>query len=244
MRVARFFIDPPLETGARLQLPERAAHHAARVLRLRIGDPVTLFDGRGGEYAATIVSRPRDGVSVEVGAWHEVERESPLGIVLAQGISSAERMDLTVQKAVELGVATIQPLDTEKSVVRLDARRAESRLAHWRRIVVSACEQCGRNRLPEVRPPLSISALCEVTPVEGPRWLLAPEASTRLRDAAHALPKGLVMAAGPEAGFSDAETRALLAAGYTPVQLGPRVLRTETAALAAIAALNAIAGDG
>ena len=244
MRVARFFVDPPLETGARLALPERAAHHAARVLRLRVGDPLTLFDGRGGEYAATLVERTREEISVEVGAWHEVEREAPLGIVLAQGISSAERMDLTVQKAVELGVAVIQPLDCEKSVVRLDARRAESRRAHWQRVVVAACEQCGRNRLPEVRPPLRVSALCESTPAAPAKWLLAPEAPTRLRDVAHAIGKGLVMAAGPEAGFSAAETRALLDAGYMPVRLGPRILRTETAALAALAALNAIAGDG
>jgi 16S rRNA (uracil1498-N3)-methyltransferase len=244
MRVARFFVDPPLETGARRALSERAAHHAARVLRLRVGDPLTLFDGRGGEYAATLAERTRDAVTVEVGAWHEVEREAPLGIVLAQGISSAERMDLTVQKAVELGVAAIQPLDCEKSVVRLDARRAESRRAHWQRVVIAACEQCGRNRLPEVRPPLPVAALCEATRAQSPKWLLAPEAQARLRDAARGLESGLLLAAGPEAGFSDTETRALVDAGYMPVRLGPRILRTETAALAAIAALNAIAGDG
>jgi 16S rRNA (uracil1498-N3)-methyltransferase len=244
MRVARFFVDPPLETGRRRALPERAAHHATRVLRLRVGDGVTLFDGRGGEYGASIAEMRGDGVSVEVGSWQDIEREASIAIVLAQGLSSAERMDLTVQKAVELGVATIQPLGTEKSVVRLDARRTESRLAHWRRIVVAACEQCGRNRLPEVRAPLSVAALCEATNSEPAKWLLAPEAPTRLRDAAPGLGAGLVMAAGPEAGFAEAETRALLAAGYTPVQLGPRILRTETAALAAIAAVNAIAGDG
>jgi 16S rRNA (uracil1498-N3)-methyltransferase len=244
MRVARFFVDPPLKAGLRLALPERAAHHATRVLRLRVGDAVTLFDGRGGEYPATIVERARDGMSVEAGERLEIEREAPLGIVLAQGISGAERMDFTVQKAVELGVAAIQPLDCEKSVVRLDAQRAASRLAHWQRIVVAACEQCGRNRLPDVRTPLSVAALCDATGAEPAKWLLAPNAPTRLRDAARALDNGLVMAAGPEAGFSDAETRALLAAGYAPVHLGPRILRTETAALAAIAAINAIAGDG
>jgi len=244
MRVARLFVDSPLETGARRALSERAAHHAARVLRLRIGDPLTLFDGRGGEYAGAIADLSRDSLIVEVGAWHEVERESPLAITLAQGISSAERMDLTVQKGVELGIAAIQPLATEKSVVRLDAQRIESRLAHWRRIVASACEQCGRNRLPEVRAPISIAELCDATRDAPAKWLLVPEAQLRLRDAARGLGKGLVMAAGPEAGFSDAETRALLTAGYAQVHLGPRILRTETAALAAIAALNAIAGDG
>jgi len=244
MRLARFFVDPPLETGARLQLPERAAHHAARVLRLREGDPIVLFDGSGGEYAASIASLERDTVHVAVGVWQDVERESPLAITLAQGISGAERMDLTVQKAVELGVAAIQPLITERSIVRLDARRTASRVAHWQRIVASACEQCGRNRLPEVRSPVAVTELCAATHDQGTKWLLSPEAPLRLRDATAGLSAGLVMAAGPEAGFSEAETRALLDAGFTAVRLGPRILRTETAALAAIAALNAIAGDG
>jgi len=244
MRLARFFVDPPLETGARIALPEHAAHHAARVLRLRDGDSIVLFDGRGGEYAASIAGLDRDAVHVTVGAWQDVERESPLAIALAQGISGAERMDLTVQKAVELGVATIQPLSTEKSVVRLDARRTTSRLAHWRRIVISACEQCGRNRLPEIHAPISVAELCETTRDVPARWLLAPEAQTRLRDAAQGLGESLAMAVGPEAGFSEAETRSLLDAGFAPVRLGPRILRTETAALAAIAALNAMAGDG
>jgi len=244
MRVARFFVDPPLESGARRALPERAAHHAARVLRLRAGDPVTLFDGRGGEYTAAIADLARDFLTVEVGAWQDIERESPLAITLAQGISSAERMVLTVQKAVELGVAALQPIVTEKSVVRLDAHRAESRLAHWRRIVIAACEQCGRNRLPEVRGPISVAELREATQAQESKWLLAPEAPIRLREAARALDNRLVLAAGPEAGFSDTEKRTLRDAGYTSVQLGPRILRTETAALAAIAALNAIAGDG
>lgn len=244
MRVARLFVDPPLATGAQLELPERAAHHALRVLRLRAGDPLTLFDGRGGEYAGVIADLARNSLIVEVDAWQDIERESPLAVTLAQGISSAERMDLTVQKAVELGAAAIQPLATEKALVRLDAQRAESRLAHWRRIVISACEQCGRNRLPEVRAPVSVAELCAATQGLDARWLLAPEAPTRLRDAARGLSEKLVIAAGPEAGFSDAEAHALSAAGYTRVNLGPRILRTETAALAAIAALNAIAGDG
>lgn len=244
MRVARFFVDSPLETGTRRALPERAAHHAVRVLRLRAGDPLILFDGGGGEHAGVIADLSRDSLIVEVGARHDIERESPLAITLAQGISSAERMDLTIQKSVELGVAVIQPLMTEKSMVRLDPQRAESRLAHWRRIVISACEQCGRNRLPEVRAPISIPELCEATRDEPAKWLLAPEAQARLRDATRGLGERLVVAAGPEAGFSDTETRALSAAGYARVNLGPRILRTETAALAAIAALNAIAGDG
>lgn len=244
MRITRFFLETLIESGAQLALPERAAHHAARVLRLRNGDGLILFDGRGGEYAATITESTRDAVSVEVGPWCDVERESPIEVTLAQGVSSAERMDLTVQKAVELGVAAIQPLRTEKSIVRLNPERMESRLAHWRRIVAAACEQCGRNRLPEVRAPISVALLSEATQAWPAKWLLAPDAATRLREAAAKLSGALVLAAGPEAGFSDPETHALLDAGYTPVQLGPRILRTETAAAAALAALNAIAGDG
>lgn len=244
MRVARLYVETPLETGARIALSARTAHHVARVLRLRAGDPVILFDGRGGEYAANLASLSRDKVAVEVGEWHDIERESPLAITLAQGISSAERMDLTIQKAVELGVAAIQPLATEKSVVRLDAQRAESRLAHWRRIVVASCEQCGRNRLPEVHSHIGVANLCAATRAEPAKWILMPNAKTRVRDASRSVNETLVIAAGPEAGFSDPETRALHDAGYMAVQLGPRVLRTETAALAAIAAINSVAGDG
>ena len=217
MRIARFFLDTPIETGARVALSERAAHHAARVLRLRGGDKVTLFDGRGGEYAATIVESTRNAMAVEVGTWQDIERESPLAITLAQGVSSAERMDLTVQKAVELGVAAIQPLHTERSVVRLDARRLESRLVHWRRIVTAACEQCGRNRLPEVRAPISVAQLCEASQAWPTKWLLAPGAATRLQAAARSIAGPLALAAGPEAGFSDDETQALIAAGFTPL---------------------------
>jgi 16S rRNA (uracil1498-N3)-methyltransferase len=244
MRVARFYLESPLETGARIALSERAAHHAARVLRLRSGDDVTLFDGRGGEYAATIVESTRNAIAVEVGLWQDIERESPLGVTLVQGISSAERMDLTVQKAVELGVAAIQPLHTDKSIVRLNPQRLESRLVHWRRIVTAACEQCGRNRLPEVGAPISVAQLCESTRAWPTKWLLTPGAATRLQAAARSIAGPLAIAAGPEAGFSDDETQALIAAGFTPLQLGPRTLRTETAATAALAALNAIAGDG
>lgn len=244
MRAARLYVDTALAANSTLELPERAAHYTARVLRLRAGHRLVLFDGRGGEYDAVIEAGPRNVVTVAVGAHRDVERESPLGVVLAQGISGAERMDFTIQKAVELGAAAIQPLATARSVVRLDAARTETRLAHWQRIVIAACEQCGRNRLPEVRTPVGVRAFCRDATLPAARWLLAPGAPTRIAAAAAGLSGGAVLAAGPEAGFSEDESSALEAAGFRALSLGPRVLRTETAAIAALGALNALAGDG
>src|SRR6185295_14779570 len=170
-RVPRLFAAAELRSGATLALPEDAAHHAARVLRLREGDPVLLFDGRGGEYEARL-SMPRRGqVLAEVGARRDLERESPLAVTLVQAVSSGEKMDFTIQKAVELGVAAIQPVLTEKSVVRLSAEREAKKLAHWRRVAIAACEQCGRNRIPEIREPV---ALERYRPGAGSKILLSP----------------------------------------------------------------------
>lgn len=235
-RTPRFFVAAELRTGARLDLPEQAAHHAARVLRLRDGDAATLFDGRGGEYEARLYLPGRDHVLAEVGAKREIERESPLQVTLAQGISSGEKMDFTIQKAIELGVAAIQPLVTDKSVVRLSGERAARRLSHWRRIAIAACEQCGRNRVPPVLEPLAVALYRP----EGLKFLLSPTGEKRLGELAGS---PVALAAGPEAGFSPQEEASLLRSGFTAVRLGPRVLRTETAALAALAALNALRGD-
>ncbi|MDA0225574.1 MAG: 16S rRNA (uracil(1498)-N(3))-methyltransferase [Proteobacteria bacterium] len=244
MRAARLYVETGLAANTSLALPERAAHHAARVLRLRAGHRLVLFDGRGGEYDAVVEAGPRNAVTVAIGMHRETERESPLGVVLAQGISGAERMDFTIQKAVELGVAAIQPLATERSVVRLDAERAQTKLAHWQRIVIAACEQCGRNRLPMLRAPVSVRAFCDEPSLPVDRWLLAPGATGRIATLGTGLANGVVLAAGPEAGFSDDEAAHLAAAGFAALSLGPRVLRTETAAIAALGALNALAGDG
>jgi len=243
-RTPRFFVDDALRAESRVTLGRDAAHHAARVLRLRAGDPLIVFDGRGGEYSARVATLERERVVVEVGAWRDVERESPLAVTLVQGISAAERMDFTVRKAVELGAAAIQPLLSARSVVRLKDARTESRLEHWRRIAIAACEQCGRNRVPVLQPPLAVADYCKQDNAAALRLLLAPEAPARLRDlAAHAT--GPVLAAvGPEAGFSAQEEAMLATAGFVAVSLGARVLRTETAAIAVLAALNALAGDG
>ncbi len=247
-RIPRVHVDTLLRQGEKLALPANAAHHLSGVLRQRIGDALVLFDGRGGEYAASITSIERNRLEVCVGEHDPIERESPLGVVLAQGISTGERMDFTVQKAVELGVAAIVPLICGKSVVRLSAARAAARLAHWRRVVIAACEQCGRNRLPDVGEPLSVAHYCSqnlrVLASNGEaRLLLKPEASISLKDAAHSVDSRVLLAVGPEPGFSAAEEAMLERAGFRPARIGPRILRTETAALAALAALSAVRGD-
>lgn len=224
-----------------MTLPPEAGHHASRVLRMREGDSVALFNGRGGEYAARVLRVSRDRVEVEVGAFTPTERESPLEVTLAQGISAGDRMDLTIQKAVELGVTSLQPLIAERSVVRLKGDRGDSRRNHWQRVAAAACEQCGRNRVPPVAAALAANAYHP--PENALKLLLAPGAGTGLRTLVTSAQKPIVLAAGPEAGFSPREEAILIAAGFVPVHLGPRVLRTETAGPAALAALNALFGD-
>jgi 16S rRNA (uracil1498-N3)-methyltransferase len=242
-RTPRLFVNADLSPQSRLVLPEDTAHHAARVLRLGEGDPVLLFDGKGGEYEARLSMAGRGQVLAGIGERLDIDRESPLAVTLVQGVSSGEKMDFTIQKAIELGVAAIQPVLTAKSVVRLSAEREAKKLAHWRRVAISACEQCGRNRVPEVRNAVAINAYCSVPPDGALRLLLAPDGETGLRDLQQKIEHRVVIAAGPEAGFSDDEEGLLQRAGFIPVRLGRRILRTETAALAALAALNALAGD-
>jgi len=241
-RAARFYTDAALCAGGMAQLPEDAAHHAVHVLRLREGEEVTLFNGRGGEHAGRIARIERLRVTVDVLAHHALERESPLAVTLVQGVSSREKMDFTVQKATELGVAALQPVIAARSVGRIAGERAVQKRAHWQRVAIAACEQCGRNRVPQVLPPVPIAEYCRtVSRADG--LLLSPDAQLGLREAAARLKGAVALAAGPEAGFSAAEEAMLQEAGFVPVRLGPRVLRTETAALAALAALNALAGD-
>lgn len=237
-RVPRLFVDAELSPQARLVLPEDTAHHAARVLRLREGELALLFDGRGGEYEAHLSMPGRGQVVAEIGERRDVERESPLAVTLLQAVSSGEKMDFTIQKAVELGVAAIQPVLTMKSVVRLSAEREAKKLAHWKRVAIAACEQCGRNRIPDIGEPLPLQRYR--APAESSKILLSPSGAGKLAGLAKS---PLILAVGPEAGFSAEEELLLQRAGFVPVRLGPRILRTETAALAALAALNAIAGD-
>jgi 16S rRNA (uracil1498-N3)-methyltransferase len=239
--VPRFYVDAPLRAGASCILPEDTAHHAIHVMRLREADETVLFNGRGGEYAARVASIQRLRIALDVLEHRNVERESPLQMTLVQGVSSSDRMDYTVRKAVELGVAAIHPVLATRSVARPKGERADSRRAHWQKVVISACEQCGRNKIPEVHPLVSIEALLR-EPSEGFRILLSPRSDLPLSKAVEAK-SSFVLAAGPEAGFDADEEAAFAAAGFTPLKLGPRVLRTETAALAALAALSALRGD-
>jgi len=236
--IPRFHVAAGLSSGAQIDLPRDAAHHATRVLRLRVGESLTLFDGTGGEYEAQIVSIGRDRISVAIGEHRALERESPLAVTLVQGIAGADRMDFIIQKAVELGAAAIQPVLTSKSVVRLSKERAEARLAHWQRIVIAACEQCGRNRIPEVFPAESLAQYS--APQGAVKVMLSPQAPRDLKAIARS---PLILAVGPESGFDSAEEQLLAQKGFVGARLGPRTLRTETAALAALAALNALQGD-
>lgn len=240
-RCPRFYVDAPLRAGDVCTLPEDAAHHASHVLRLRTGDPVVLFNGRGGEYASRIAAMEKRRMVVDVLEQRGIERETPLRTGLVQGISSGERMDLTVRKAVELGVSEIWPVLAEFSVARPKGERAAARTEHWRRIAISACEQCGRNCIPIIHPMLEAK---DWQGESGPlRILLSPASELRFSSAVRGAEKAVVIAAGPEAGFSAVEEAAFAGRAFVPARLGARVLRTETAALAALASLSALLGD-
>jgi len=241
---ARFYFSGKLGNGSEVRLAPEAAHHAARVLRLAVGEPVTLFDGHGGEFEARITRMDRGEVTIKTGAHLAVEREAPLDILLAQGLSSGDRMDLTLQKSVELGVTAIQPVTTERSVVKLKDERAARRAEHWQNLVIAACEQCGRNRVPSVAPLLDFGEWLGQLgqPHDELRLMLSPQAAVSLRELAPARGR-VILLAGPEGGLSLGEAQAAQSRGFAPVRLGPRVLRTETAALAALAAIQALWGD-
>ncbi|HKT71254.1 MAG TPA: 16S rRNA (uracil(1498)-N(3))-methyltransferase [Steroidobacteraceae bacterium] len=242
MRLTRLFVEEPLAAGSRRELAGAAANHVRRVLRARIGDSLTLFDGRGGEFAATVAEIHRNTVSVSVGEHRAIERESVLQLTLAQGISRGERMDWVIQKATELGVSRIVPVLTERSVVRLEESRAEKKARHWHGIAVGACEQSGRNRVPSVAEPIELRNYLGACAETGARVLLAPDATLRLGDHECTFPS-MTMLLGPEGGLSASEQEAAIAAGFRPARLGPRVLRTETAAIAALAAIQLRFGD-
>ena len=238
----RFYLPAILSPDTLITLPDASAHHAARVLRLSVGAAVILFNGQGGEWAGNIHHIGKRAVEVRVAAWRDMERETPLRVTLAQGISSGERMDYTLQKAVELGVHAIQPVACARSVVKLSGERADKRRIHWQNLVIAACEQCGRNRVPEVADIASLPVWLAQPATAPLKLMFAPDAQHTL----HTLPRpdgDVTMLAGPEGGFSADEYGAALAAGFIPIRLGPRVLRTETAALAALAAMQTLWGD-
>jgi 16S rRNA (uracil1498-N3)-methyltransferase len=241
VRLIRVHTDETLAEGARVALSGPAAAHVQRVLRLDAGDAITLFNGDGHDYASRIAGFGRGTVEVAVERRAAARPESPLAVTLVQGIARGERMDLTVQKATELGVAAILPVATSRSVVRLDRDSGERRLAHWRGIAIAACEQCGRARIPSVGAPLPLAERLQAPPA-GLRLLLAPDGAVSLAQAARGATSVEVLV-GPEGGLADGERESALAAGYLGCRLGPRVLRSETAAIAALAVLQSVAGD-
>lgn len=243
MRLTRIFVEQKLVAGKGVGLPEQAGLHLTRVLRLAPGAPVTLFDGHGGEYSGTL---ERDGKNwwAKVGTHDPVERESPLDITLLQGIARGERMDLIVQKATELGVARIVPVLAERSVVRVDAKQRDRKREHWQAISVAACEQCGRNRVPPIGEARGLGDAIAALPAVSARFLLAADGMETLPAfAARSRGKPVVLLIGPEGGIADNERQFALANGFTTCRIGPRILRTETAGLAALAALQCVVGD-
>ncbi|MDH5833109.1 16S rRNA (uracil(1498)-N(3))-methyltransferase [Luteimonas kalidii] len=247
MRVMRAHIDLPLAVGTRLALPEAAAAHLVRVLRLREGDACVLFNGDGHDYHARIVTADKRRTVVEVTGAEAVDNESPLRVTLVQGIARGEKMDLILQKATELGVARFVPVDAERTEVRLDGPRLARRIEHWRGVVVAACEQCGRARVPALEAPLPIAVIAEAAAHARLRLTLDPQGPHMLPDLAGRMPDDgggeIVLAIGPEGGWAPRDREHLRAAGFEGLRLGPRILRTETAGLAAIAALQALYGD-
>lgn len=239
----RIFVEVALAEDSIVALPEAQAHHAAHVLRLQEGEALVLFDGSGGEWHGRVASIGKRSVSVAVASHHAVEREAPVEMTLVQALSSADRMDYTMQKAVELGAAAVETVVAEKSVARLSGERADARAAHWRRIALSACEQCGRNRIPAIATPVPFANWLRAPRAEALKLLASPGATLSLRDALRGGPRSIVFAVGPEAGFSAREEASMDAAGFQRIHLGPRILRTETVAPALLAAVNALAGD-
>lgn len=249
MNSPRFFCDIPLGPGARFHLPEAVARHAVRVLRLPPGAAITLFDGRGGEYPATITQISKERVAVSIDGWEDRERESPLALTLVQAIQAAEKMDYTIQKAVELGVRHIQPVASKRSVVKLSGERQQKREAHWQAVAVSACEQCGRNQVPQLAPVMPLERWLAESGrnLPGLKLMLAPGAPCSLRqletDNQAQPPARITLLIGAEGGLEPGEILAAGQAGFIPVRLGPRILRTETAGLAALAAIQTLWGD-
>jgi 16S rRNA (uracil1498-N3)-methyltransferase len=242
VRVTRLYVAVPLLVGARIALPETAAGHLVRVLRAQAGDACVLFNGDGHDYDARIVAAGKRDAEVEILAARAIGNESPLRLVLLQALARGEKMDWILQKATELGVVAIVPVTSERSEVRLDGERADKRIAHWRSVVVSACEQSGRATVPAVAMPGSLAQAMADLPATARRLLLDPQATQGMRKLDLAA-GGIVLAIGPEGGWSARDLASLRGNGFEGLRLGPRVLRTETAGIAAIAALQACHGD-
>ncbi len=241
MRNRRIYTDQALDSGDNIQLDAGPSRHLVSVLRLKAGSPLTLFNGLGGEFAATLLTASHKGCQVAVGEFADTETESPLNIHLGIGISRGERMDWVVQKATELGVQQITPLYTERTEVKLKGEREAKKLRHWQLVSISACEQSGRNRLPVISTPQTFAQW--TTTVAGDRKFVLHHRASPLCAGNSAPPASAVLLVGPEGGLTEDEILSAEAADFQPLKLGPRVLRTETAPLAAISILQARWGD-
>jgi 16S rRNA (uracil1498-N3)-methyltransferase len=243
MRLTRVYVDAELQPGSTVNLPRDTALHLTKVLRARNGDELILFNGHGQEFDGALEAVGASRVAASVGSPRTVSRESPFPITLIQSVPRGDRMDFIVQKATELGVARIVPVLSQRSVVRLDESQAESKVAHWRAVAVSACEQCGRNRLPQVEGPRPLlQYLGDLGSNSALRLVFDPDSDSREEGAAKPSPSAEV-AIGPEGGYSEDELEAFRLAGFRRASLGPRVLRTETAAIAAVIWLQTRFGD-
>jgi 16S rRNA (uracil1498-N3)-methyltransferase len=249
MRLTRIFVDAALSSGAALLLPPAQAQHLTRVLRLQVGAALRVFNGHGGEHDASIESIRRNDATILIGAHHPIERESPLQVTLLQGIARGEKMDLILQKATELGVAAVVPVSTVRSTVRLDDTTAQRKQAHWRGVLIGACEQSGRNRIPAIAAVCGLAAAVANNQSQL-KLLLEPEITAGTLKTLLATAFGdtkpnlsICLLVGPEGGLDPHEVLTAKQAGFHPCRLGPRVLRTETAALTALAALQSLAGD-
>lgn len=242
MPISRIYQSTPLQPNSTIQLDTAATHHVARVLRANVGDKLIIFNGEGGEYEGSITHVDKKSVSISINKFIERNPESPLELYLAQGISRGEKMDYTIQKAVELGVKKIFPILTERCNVKLDEERREKRLQHWRSIVIGACEQSGRTSIPELLPPQSLKSFIENVQADW-KFILAPEAPKTLKE--FFLEKNLrvVLLIGPEGGLSNREIDLAMKKEFISLCLGSRVLRTETAAVTALSILQFYAGD-
>ncbi|HKK17022.1 MAG TPA: 16S rRNA (uracil(1498)-N(3))-methyltransferase [Gammaproteobacteria bacterium] len=241
MRIPRIYQPATLISGQQLELLPEAAHHVLNVLRMKDGQALILFNGEGGQFDALIERAGKRRVEVRIGEHHQQDCESPLHFTLAQAISRGKHMDLTLQKAVELGVSRFVPVHSEFSNIRLDPEQQHKRLEHWRRVVIAACEQCGRNRLPVIEAPQTLPEWL-AGGVEALKLILHPRADVSPVDI-HQQPTHVILLAGPEGGFSNEECDLAKTHGYLAIRLGPRILRTETAALVALAACQTLWGD-
>jgi len=241
MRIPRIFTPFPLSSGASIELDENAFSHAVRVLRLKQGDSLILFNGEGGEFEAELIEVQKKRASARINQFHNKDCESPLRIILGQCISRGEKMDYTIQKAVELGVTEIVPLFSERCGVKLNQERLEKRLRHWRSVIISACEQSGRNRIPTLHPAMALSAWQQQL-YTSLNLVLDPTATNSLGSLAKP-EKGVALLIGPEGGLSNNEIKNAVKHGFNGIRLGPRILRTETAGLTALSMIQQLWGD-